>query len=122
MKAPVIHFEILGNDGEKLKEFYKNLFNWKIDSSNPMNYGMVKKEGKGIGGGIASVQTGNPPKVTIYIAVENVTERLKKVEELGGKIIMPETVVPNVVTLGLFADPEGNIIGLVKNEMPKKKL
>ena len=37
-------------------------------------------------------------------------------QSLGGKILMPETNVMEGVTIGHFADPEGHIIGLVKNE------
>ena len=119
MSAPVVHFEILGKNGDKLKEFYKKLFNWKIDSSNPVKYGLVAKEQNGIGGGIATADGGRNPMVTIYIAVDDVTEYLKKAEKLGGKIIIPETVVPKMVIFGMFSDPDGNIIGIVKNEPPK---
>ena len=57
MGQPVVHFEIIGKDGEKLQSYYGELFGWQIDSSNPMNYGIVQRdgntnsEGAGIGGG-----------------------------------------------------------------------
>src|SRR3954453_233899 len=40
MGTPVVHFEIMGGDGERLKSFYADLFGWKSDSNNPMNHGM----------------------------------------------------------------------------------
>ena len=41
MANHVVHFEILGTDGKKTQAFYGNLFGWKIDANNPMNYGLV---------------------------------------------------------------------------------
>ena len=42
--------------------------------------------------------------------------RSKEVIDLGGKTVVPETEIPNMVTFALFADPEGNVVGLVKSE------
>ena len=41
MGNPVVHFEVMGKDGEALKKFYGDLFGWTINSDNPMNYGVV---------------------------------------------------------------------------------
>ena len=35
MGKPVVYFEIAGRDGEALKEFYDNLFAWKIAHHAP---------------------------------------------------------------------------------------
>jgi predicted enzyme related to lactoylglutathione lyase len=43
---------------------------------------------------------------------------LRKAERLGGKTVMPPTEIPNMVTFAMFADPDGNVIGLVKAEPP----
>jgi predicted enzyme related to lactoylglutathione lyase len=112
MANPVVHFEIMGKDGKKLQEFYSNLFNWEIDSSNPMNYGLVKGGEGGIGGGVG--QGDGPPYVTVYIQVDDLQAYLDKVEKLGGKTLVPVTEIPNMVTFALFADPEGNSVGLFK--------
>jgi len=116
MGAPVVHFEIVGKSGAKLQGFYKDLFDWKIDTNNPMNYGLVQNEGRGIGGGVSAPEEGQPGYVTVYAEVPDTDAYLEKVEKLGGKTIMPTTVIPNMVTFALFADPDGNVIGLVKAE------
>ena len=57
MGQPVVHFEIMGKDGEKLQSYYSQLFGWEIDANNPLNYGVVQRDGNlapdgtGIGGG-----------------------------------------------------------------------
>lgn len=116
MGAPIVHFEITGKDAKKLQNFYRSLFDWNIDANNPLNYGIVKSGEKGIGGGIAAAEKGQPGHVTIYAEVDDPDAYLKKVESLGGKVIVPTTVIPNMVTFALFADPEGHIVGIIKEE------
>jgi predicted enzyme related to lactoylglutathione lyase len=57
MGKPVVHFEVIGKDSERLQSYYADLFDWKIDASNPMKYGIVKGEDNpssmgSIGGGV----------------------------------------------------------------------
>lgn len=118
MGMPVVHFEIAGRDGAKTQEFYGKLFGWKIDANNPMQYGLVAAEEKSIGGGISGTQEGCDPYVTIYVAVDKIDPVLETINKLGGKTIMPRTVIPGMVIMAQFADPSGNLIGLVENEMP----
>jgi predicted enzyme related to lactoylglutathione lyase len=119
MGQPVVHFEVVGKDGDKLKGYYSELFGWEIDSNNPMSYGIVSREGNlspegfGIGGGVSGGPEGYDGHVTFYVAVPNVEEALQKAESLGGTRVMgPETIMDDMV-LGQFTDPEGHLIGLV---------
>ncbi len=53
MGRPVIKWQILAQNPDKLAEFYTNLFDWTINSNNPLNYRMVDTGSKrGIKGGI----------------------------------------------------------------------
>ena len=56
--------------------------------------------------------------VTFYVHVENPAGTLAKVAALGGKTLMPPTPIPNVGTIGLFQDPEGHCIGIIKMLQP----
>jgi uncharacterized protein len=114
MGKPVVHWEVSGKDGKRLQKFYASLFDWKVDANNPMEYGMVNTGGKGINGGIAAAQQGSPGGVTIYVEVEDLGEYLRTAERLGGKTVLPPSEVPGGPALAVFADPEGNRIGLVK--------
>jgi len=114
MGKPVVHFEVVGKDGKRLQKFYADLFDWKVDTNNPMQYGMVDTGAKGINGGIAAAQQGSPGGVTFYVEVEDLGEYLRTAERLGGKTLMPPSEVPGGPALAIFADPEGNRIGLVK--------
>ncbi|MEP7105971.1 MAG: VOC family protein [Chloroflexota bacterium] len=115
MANPVTHFEVIGKDAKKLHAFYGEVFSWKINADNAMDYGMVSSEGgEGIGGGIGSSPGGEGVGVTFYIEVANLEDTLKKVEEKGGKTIMAPDDVPGGPRLAQFTDPEGHRIGLIQ--------
>ncbi len=112
MGKPVVHFEVLGKDGDRLQQFYGDLFDWKINADNPMNYGLVDTQsGCGIAGGVGENPEG--AGVTFFVQVEDLQESLDKAERLGGRTLMPPADL-GMVELAFFADPEGNRIGLVK--------
>lgn len=121
MGYPVVHFEVIGKDGEKLRNYYAELFDWEINADNPMNYGLIDREGNvdsdgvGIGGGVAGGPEGYGGHVTFYVEVPDIEESLKKAESLGGsRIFGPDEVLPGL-ELGQFTDPEGHVIGLMRN-------
>jgi predicted enzyme related to lactoylglutathione lyase len=111
---PVTHFEINAQDALATQKFYRDLFGWGIDTNNPDNYGMIdtKNEGTGINGGIGASQQGKS-WVTFYVECDDPAATLAKVERLGGRRVMEPMESMNVV-YALFADPEGNVIGLAK--------
>jgi len=45
---------------------------------------------------------------------------LDKVEKLGGKRLLPPAELPDGPTLAMFADPDGNITGLILGELPAR--
>lgn len=115
MGAAVVHWEINSRDAGRAQEFYANLFGWGVNAENPMRYGMVDTGLKmGINGGIGQTQEGMPSNVTFYVQVENIQEYLDKAVQMGGRVVMPVTEVMDMVTLAMFADPEGNVIGMLK--------
>jgi predicted enzyme related to lactoylglutathione lyase len=121
MGQPVVHFEVIGKDGGKLQRYYSELFGWQIDADNPMGYGIVQRDGNtnpdgvGIGGGIGSGPDGYDGHVTFYVEVPDVEAALAKAESLGGSRMMGPDQVMEGVEIGLFNDPEGHVVGLVKS-------
>ena len=123
MGQAVVHFEVVGKDGEKLQRYYGELFGWNVNADNPMQYGMVDAKDNtsmtgdnGIGGGIGQGPDGYEGHVTFYVAVPDVEEALQKAESLGGTRVMGPENIMDMVELGQFQDPEGNVIGLVKDQ------
>lgn len=118
MSNPVSWFEIIGKDASKLQRFYSDVFNWKLNPPVPEmgNYSTLDNEGRGIGGGIGEGggEDGGGSRVTIYIEVDDPQAYLDKVTQAGGKTLMPVTTVMEGVTIAMFADPEGHVIGLLQ--------
>jgi len=49
----------------------------------------------------------------VYAQVDDLQAALERAERLGGKTILPPTEVPGGPKLAMFADPAGNVTGLV---------
>lgn len=124
MALPVVHFEIIGKDAEKLRNYYGELFGWECDTSSPVapevseagNYGFIEKnatpDGAGIPGGIGGGK--NFASHTIfYVGVPSVEAALAKAESLGGKRVMGPAKNPERdLWVAHFTDLEGNLVGL----------
>lgn len=121
MGRPVVHFEVTGNDPQQLRSFYGALFGWKFDVGNPIDYGMVHREGNtirdglGIGGGVGAAPPGSDGHVTFYVGVPDLEATLAEVENLGGRSLFGPDKVAEDVEIGAFTDPEGHMIGLMRS-------
>lgn len=115
MAHPVTHFEINAQDAPATQKFYKDLFGWGINTNNPQSYGMIdtNTKGTGINGGIGASQDGRS-FVTFYVETDDPGSLLAKAERLGGRRVMEPMDAGQGLIYALFADPEGNVIGLAK--------
>lgn len=114
MTRPVVNFQIRGHDANRLAEFYKQIFGWEMSTDNPLGIHFIEP---GIGAppeGIGGTIFPGDPAVVIFVQVLSLTDTLARAEELGGKRVMEPFDVPGGPTVAQMADPEGNIIGLVK--------
>lgn len=111
MGNPVVHYEIRAANADAARAFYGKLFGWGFKPAAEPGYTYVDTglEG-GIPGGIGQAQSGTG-HVTFFVGVADVAAALAKAASLGGTIVLPATTVPGV-TFGLFADPDGQVIGV----------
>lgn len=120
MKNGVVHWEIGATDSVKAAKFYTELFGWELDAHDDIGYHMAKAMGEGsIGGGISPCPDGKKPYVTFYVLVEDLQAALDKVNELGGKTVIPPTRIGEYGSMAWFSDPDGNTIGLWKANGPQ---
>src|SRR5947208_16254779 len=98
MGNAVVHFEVMAQDRKKATQFFTDLFGWKVDTDNPMGYGVIahsdnySKGGVGIGGGIFGDMPAGQDGVTFYVEVDDVDATLAQVEKLGGqRLVGPES-------------------------------
>ena len=115
MANQVVHYEIRARDPDAAREFYGKLFGWTFPAAVEPGYTYVETgEKPGIPGGIGRAPSGNG-HVTFFVGVDDVAAALAKARSLGATEVLPATHVPGV-TFGLFADPEGHVIGVSKND------
>ncbi|GAA4880565.1 VOC family protein [Actinomycetospora straminea] len=114
MSSPVLHFEIGGADGARSRRFYGELFGWSV-TPEEHGYSLVSTgTAAGIGGGIMQTPEGVPPWVTVYVRVDDLEKSLARAEELGGSRIMGPASIGERGEVAMFADPDGNPIGLLR--------
>jgi predicted enzyme related to lactoylglutathione lyase len=68
----------------------------------------------GINGGIFQPEQGGPwpGNMALYVDVEDLGAAMRKIEAAGGKVVVERQEVPGMGAFGLFADPEGRVMGI----------
>ena len=115
MGSPIVHFEVMGADGEALERFYGGLFGWRIEpvEGTGGGYRIVHTDGgSGIDGGIGSFP-GAPTYVTVYVHAPDLQASVDRAVELGGEVLAPPREVTPGVHAAVLRDPEGHVIGLI---------
>lgn len=116
MADRVVHFEATGRNGEALRDFYAKAFGWSFSVMPEMDYGVVDNGGQGIGGGVGGTGDEGRPAAVFYVAVRDPQATLDRAEKAGGRTAVPVTEIPGIVTFAQFTDPEGNLVGVVKDD------
>lgn len=115
MKRSIVHFELAADDVEKLADFYKSVFDWKIEKTGDagMEYWMINT-GEGEDGPNGGMMKKMMPSSGIldYFAVESVDDFAKKVTSNGGQVLMGKRAVPTMGWFAVCQDPEGNAFAL----------
>jgi len=114
-KHPIVHIEISAKDREAASKFYSELFGWQVHQMPEMNYATFEADG-GPGGGFSPIGETNPVgSVIVYVDTDDIAASLDKAVELGGKVVVPETPIPDMGWFAIFEDPTGNRTGLYKD-------
>jgi predicted enzyme related to lactoylglutathione lyase len=113
----IVHFEIPADDVDRARKFYSALFGWKIEKfPGEMEYWMIATSGDfndktSLGGGLMKRKDPHQPNLN-YIGVNSVDEYSKKVNELGGKVVIPKTEIPGYGFFAVCSDTENNAFAL----------
>jgi uncharacterized protein len=109
---PVVHWEIEARDPERLRAFYRGLFNWEIGD------GPIMAIEPGLGGPEPGpgghIRGSDRSGVTLYVQVRDLRASLARTAELGGTMVAEPFDVPGGPTLAAITDPERNPVTLVQ--------
>jgi len=117
MSNPVTQFQILSKTPNETARFYSELFGWKINADNPMGYRQIDTGSRdGIQGGIWPAPPQAPTFVQLFITVADMPAAVKKAEQLGAKILIPPTMLPEGETMAVLHDPQGMSFAIWKEK------
>jgi hypothetical protein len=109
--------ELMTSDVAAAKTFYGKLFDWETeDMSMPgMSYTVVMAGGSEIGGimAIPKEAQGMPPAWGAYVTVDDVDATANAAGQLGAKLIVPPTDIPDVGRFCVIQDPQGATISAI---------
>ena len=113
------HFDIHALDVERAKNFYERIFDWKFGSYPGADefYQVRASDGEVIGavqGRKYNVHSKDILGFECSIAVDDVDETVRKVEEAGGKMLTNKTAIPGVGWIAKFVDTEGNLFAAIR--------
>ena len=117
--------ELSTTDDAAAIKFYTELLGWEVKAGTatecegseapPMVYNEIVVGGKHVGGiyKMGPEQGGEPPNWRPYVAVDDVDAKAAQVAELGGKVCVPPTDIPNTGRFSVITDPTGATIALI---------
>ena len=115
MGNPVTHWQIVSKDPDGAAGFYKELFGWRVDTDNGLNYRMVdtQSDGKGVPGGIWPSPPEGHALVQLFVEVDDVdVDVVQRANELGAAVVMPKQVLPDGDEMAIIHDGFGITFGL----------
>ncbi len=119
MKNPVQWLEIATIDIERAKKFYEKVFGLEFQliempDAKMYIFGAPDMDVAGSAGSLVQSEYCKPSAdgTTVYFSCEDVAIEASRVEEAGGKVIVPKTDIGEFGFFAQFIDTEGNRIGL----------
>jgi predicted enzyme related to lactoylglutathione lyase len=115
-KNPVAFWELASSNSDKSAEFFRRVFDWKVEFSEDLGFYQVPAtEGANASGGyIFTLKQARLPFLTIYIVVSDIEARAEKVKEFGGEVIEPPHEMPGGYWICLFNEPSGVTFAMIQ--------
>ncbi len=106
-------------DPDAAKQFYSQLFGWRITPGehDPSGYLHIFNGSTGIGG-IPPADASNPPGPAhwlVYFLVSDCAATFEKATGLGAGVLLPTMEMPKVGTMAILKDPQGAVFALYQS-------
>ena len=112
MAAPaIVHIEFKSSDFSRTAAFYAKLFDWRTELNASSSY-MKLDSTDGPSGGWVRADLVQAPGPIAYLLVDDLPAKLDAVERAGGRVLVRSLPFAGGGEIGLFADPDGNVLGL----------
>jgi uncharacterized protein len=112
----VVWADLNTNDPARAKQFYSDVFGWKITAGDqdPSGYLHIQNGNAGIGGipGPNQIPPGVPPHWMLYFQTSHCDASAAQVKQLGGQVHMGPMTLEKVGRFAVVADPQGAAFAL----------
>jgi uncharacterized protein len=109
--------ELTTSDPKAARDFYGKLLGWQFNEMDmgTGTYAVIQVGGQGVGGIV-----GTPPNAADmapawggYVTVDDVDAVAKRVEGLGGRVLLAPMDIPTVGRFATIRDPQGATLSLI---------
>lgn len=109
--------ELTTSDPRAARNFYGKLLGWQFKEMDvgTGTYAVIEVGGQGVGG-IAAIPpnaAGMPPAWGGYVTVDDVDAVAKRVQGLGGRVLLAPVDIPTVGRFATIRDPQGATISFI---------
>ena len=124
---PVVHFEMPAENRKRMAEFYSKTFGWQtqqlgsemgeyvvVSTTESGDDGRPKMTGAINGGFYQKTDDLNTQHPSLVIAVDDVSESIKKIKSGGGTVLGEPMDIPGVGKYISFIDTEGNRLSILQ--------
>ncbi len=111
----IVHIEFKSADFARTSAFYEKLFDWKTQANASNSYMKADAVGGPSGGWVRADLIQSPGPIA-YLVVDDLAAKLEEVEQAGGRVLVRSMPFAGGGEIGLFADPDGNVLGLWKRK------
>jgi predicted enzyme related to lactoylglutathione lyase len=119
-----VWYELMTTDPEAAKSFYGKVVGWGAqDAGIPgVAYTLLKLGAASIGGLMAlpeeARRAGAPPSWIGYVGVDDVDAVVDRIKQLGGRVSVPPSDIPDVGRFAVVSDPQQAMFALFKPLRP----
>ena len=112
MVGEIVHIELPSRDFARSATFYAKLFGWKTDGIQSGGHLPLELPG-GVQGSLIRDALAQAPGPVPFVAVADVDKVLAEAEKQGGNILVQRMTLPGRGSIGLLADCDGNVVGVL---------
>jgi uncharacterized protein len=113
----IVHIEFKSSDFARTSAFYAKVFDWQTEQNASASY-MKFDSSDGPSGGWVRADLVQSPGPIAYLQVDDLADKLDAVERAGGRVLVRSLPFAGGGEIGLFADPDGNVLGLWQRKAP----
>lgn len=111
MSSRPTHFEIYGDKPAELAAFYGELFGWRMEQVEGLDYWRIHSDPSDSGsvaGGVTHRPRSDPKGWLQFVNVESIDASIELAIKMGAVLVRPKTAVPRTAWVAVLADPAGN--------------